>query len=56
MAKENHVKVIFIQQEFDAKQAESFAQEIGAKVVSINPLSYNWSEELLNITDAIAGE
>lgn len=56
VAKENHVKVIFIQQEFDAKQAESFAQEIGAKVVSINPLSYNWSEELLNITDAIAGE
>ena len=56
VAKGNHVKVIFIQQEFDAKQAESFAQEIGAKVVSINPLSYNWSEELLNITDAIAGE
>lgn len=56
VAKENHVKVIFIQQEFDAKQAESFAQEIGAKVVSINPLSYNWSEELLNITNAIAGE
>ena len=56
VAKENHVKVIFIQQEFDAKQAESFAQEIGAKVVSINPLTYNWSEELLNITNAIAGE
>lgn len=56
VAKENHVKVIFIQQEFDAKQAESFAQEIDAKVVSINPLSYNWSEELLNITNAIAGE
>lgn len=50
------MKVIFIQQEFDAKQAESFASEINAKVVPINPLSYNWSEELLHITDAIAGK
>ena len=56
LAKEKNVKVIFIQQEFDAKQAESFAQEIGAKVVPINPLSYNWSEELLHIADAIAGK
>ena len=56
VAKENHVKVIFIQQEFDAKQAQSFAQEIDARVVPINPLSYNWSEELLHIADAIAGE
>lgn len=56
VAKEKNVKVIFIQQEFDAKQAESFAQEIGAKVVPINPLSYNWSEELLHIADAIAGK
>lgn len=55
IARENNVKVIFIQQEFDAKQAESFASEINAKVVPINPLSYNWSEELLHITDAIAG-
>lgn len=33
-----------------------FASEINAKVVPINPLSYNWSEELLHITDAIAGK
>ncbi len=56
IARKNRVKVIFIQQEFDAKQAESFASEIGAKVVPINPLSYHWSEELLHITDAIAGQ
>lgn len=56
IAKKNGVKVIFIQQEFDAKQAQTFAAEIGAQVVSINPLSYNWSEELLRITDAIAAE
>ncbi len=56
IARENEVKIIFIQQEFDIKQAETFAAEIGAKVISINPLSYNWSEELLHITHAIAEE
>ncbi len=54
IARENNVNVIFIQQEFDAKQAETFARETGARVVQINPLSYNWSEELLHITHALA--
>ncbi len=56
IARENKVNVIFIQQEFDAKQAETFARETGAKVISINPLSYHWSKELLHITHALAGE
>ncbi len=56
IARKNKVNVIFIQQEFDAKQAETFARETGAKVISINPLSYHWSEELLSITHALAGE
>ncbi len=56
LARENKIKVVFIQQEFDVKQAETFARETGAKVVQINPLSYNWSEELLHITDALTGE
>ena len=54
VAKENHVKVIFMQQECDANQAQSFAQENEARVVPINPLSYEWCEEPLHIADAIA--
>ncbi len=54
IARENNVKVIFIQQEFDAKQAETFARETGARVIQINPLSYHWGDELLHITHALA--
>lgn len=53
VAKENGVRVIFIQREFDAKLAEVFAKEIGAKIVPINPLNYNWSEEIIAIADAL---
>lgn len=54
MARKNDVKVIFIQREFDVKQAQVFAKELNCEVFSINPLNYNWSNELMNIADAIA--
>jgi len=53
-AKKDNVKVIFLQPEFDRKNAETIAKELNAKIVPINPLSYNWSEELINIAKAIA--
>ncbi|MEG1616432.1 MAG: zinc ABC transporter substrate-binding protein [Bacteroidales bacterium] len=46
-------KVVFIQQEFDEKNAQVVASEVGAKVVSINPLSYNWSEEMIQIAKSL---
>lgn len=55
-AKESEVKVVFIQEEFDKKNAETIAKETGAKLVTIDPLSYNWSEELIRIAKAIAHE
>ena len=51
--KEN-VKVIFIQKEFDVRNAEMIAQELGLKVVSINPLSYHWDKEMINVAEALA--
>ena len=52
-AKENNVKVIFIQPEFDQKNAAIIAKEIGAILVPINPLSYNWHEEIIHIAEAL---
>lgn len=46
-------KVIFIQQEFDAKNARMIGDELGLKVVSINPLSYDWNKELIEIAKAL---
>ena len=53
-AKKENVKVVFIQAEFDQKNAEVVANEIGAKIVPLNPLSYNWDKEMINIAKALA--
>ena len=50
--KEN-AHVIFVQQEFDKRNAQLIADELGVSVVSINPLSYDWNEEMLNIANAL---
>ena len=48
------VKTIFVQKGFDMKNAESLAKEVGASIHSIDPLSYNWSEELINIAEILS--
>ena len=50
--KEN-AHTIFVQQEFDQQNAQLIADELGVKVVSINPLSYDWSEEMLRVVRAL---
>ncbi|MDR2621428.1 MAG: zinc ABC transporter substrate-binding protein [Dysgonamonadaceae bacterium] len=50
------VKVIFVQQEFDLKNAGAIARETGCKLVVINPLSYDWNEEMIRIAQALADE
>lgn len=55
-AKAEGVKVVFIQKEFDTKNAETVASAIGAETITINPLSYYWSEEMIKIAKALAEE
>ncbi len=55
-AKAEGIKVVFIQKEFDTKNAETVAEAIGGKAVPINLLSYNWSEEMIKIARAMALE
>lgn len=50
------VRTIFVQQEFDRHNAELIAQETGTRVVSINPLSFDWEKEMLNIAKAFHHE
>jgi len=42
IAKENDIRMIFIQKEFSSAQAETIAKEIGGNVVVMNPLAYEW--------------
>lgn len=55
-ARAENVKVVFIQTEFDQKNGETIAKELGAKLVSINLMDYNWQNEMIKIAKALAGE
>ena len=55
-AKEKGVKTVFVQREFDKKNAELIANETGCRLIIINPLSYDWGEEMLHIAQALSDE
>lgn len=45
---------IFIQVEFDRANAELIAREIDGSIVQIDPLAYNWPENMLTIARALS--
>jgi zinc transport system substrate-binding protein len=47
------VKIIFIQREYDTKNAKSIAKEIGAKLKIIDPLSEDWLKSTSDILMAL---
>ena len=48
-----HVKVVFVQLEFDRNYAEHIAGELGAQIVMINPLDQNWDSQMKRIAKAL---
>ena len=53
VAKEENIRVIFVQPQFDPRSAEVIAAELGAKVATLDPLARNVISNLHAITDAI---
>lgn len=53
-ARADSVRVFFFQKEFDARQAEAINEEIGSRLVTIDPLDYNLVHQLQTVADAIA--
>ena len=51
--KSEKVHVIFVQPEFDRRNAEIIAKQTGTRIVDINPLSYDWETEMLNTAKAL---
>ncbi len=49
-AKAKNIKTIFVQPQFSKKLAEQIAKDIKGKVVTIDPLAYNWDENLINVS------
>ena len=52
-AKTAKAKVVFIQKEFNTKYSEQIADEINAKTVEINPLDYQWEEQMKKIAASL---
>ena len=48
-AKAEGVKKMLVQQEFDRRNAEIVAKALNIGMTTINPLSYDWDQEMRNI-------
>ncbi len=53
-AKQHNIKTIFIQKQFSTREAEVVAKEIKGNVIKVNPLAYNYMENLFSIAKKIA--
>jgi zinc transport system substrate-binding protein len=55
-AKAERIGTIFVQPQFDTVSAEMIAQEIGARIEPIDPLAYDWDENLRRVARLLAKE
>lgn len=53
LAAEEKINTIFVQKEYDSRNAATIADEIGAEIRVIDPLSGNWMESTLDIIDGL---
>jgi zinc transport system substrate-binding protein len=53
-AREKGIKTVLISKEFDTRNAEAIAREIGGKVVIFDPMSENWAENMILLAELIA--
>jgi len=54
LAKQEKVRVIFVQPQFDQEAARKIARAVNGAVVSINPLAYDYLDNMKHIADTIA--
>ena len=52
-ARKENIKMIFVQKEYDKKNATSIAGEIGAEVKIIDPLAENWESSVQEIITSV---
>ncbi|MDE6692987.1 MAG: zinc ABC transporter substrate-binding protein [Muribaculaceae bacterium] len=52
-ARADSVKVFFAQQAYDTRQASTISEEMGAGLVTVDPLAYDWESEIIHAADAL---
>ncbi len=53
-ARAHNIANIMIQREFDVENAEIIARETGSKVIQIDPLAYDWPNEMISLARKMA--
>ncbi|MDZ7667696.1 MAG: zinc ABC transporter substrate-binding protein [Desulfotignum sp.] len=53
LAKQENARVIFVQPQFDQQAAQKIADAINGAVVSINPLAYDYLDNMVRMADTI---
>ncbi|PKP11640.1 MAG: cation ABC transporter substrate-binding protein [Bacteroidetes bacterium HGW-Bacteroidetes-4] len=51
-ANEKNIRIVFVQKEFSNAQAKTIAEQIKGRVVSMNPLDYNWFNTMKEFGEA----
>ncbi|MBN1926443.1 MAG: zinc ABC transporter substrate-binding protein [Prolixibacteraceae bacterium] len=51
LAVKENISTIFIQSQFETSKAKTIAKEIGARVISVDPLAENWLTEMYSLTE-----
>jgi zinc transport system substrate-binding protein len=54
LARREKINTLFVQRGFDLKNGEVIAREIGAELFEIDPLRYEWDEELIRIATLLS--
>lgn len=53
ICRQERIRIIFVQPEFDQRNAQLIAQQIGAEIITLNPLAYDWEAEMLHTAKAL---
>ncbi len=53
IARDKKISIIFIQAEYDVRNAKSLAGETGARLIVINPMNSDWPAAVLEVGDAM---
>jgi zinc transport system substrate-binding protein len=46
-------KLIFVQPEFDVRNARTLAADLHLDILTVNPLSYDWADEMIRVAQAL---
>lgn len=53
LAREEGIRLVFIQNQFDINNAQAVAREIGGEAIAIDPLAENWTQEMTRLIDIL---